>query len=80
MRFFRCVRPGAVGSRCRVLTSFPSAGADERVLHQTLIEALSPWRWRVQRAVSMVLCGLETYLCPHTVLFKGVAERVPFAS
>ena len=28
----------------------------------------------------MVLCGLETYLYPHTVLFKVAAERVSFAS
>jgi hypothetical protein len=27
-----------------------------------------------------VLCGLETYPCPHTVRFKEVAERFPFAS
>ena len=30
--------------------------------------------------VSLGLCGLETYLYPRTVLRKGVAERVPFAS
>jgi hypothetical protein len=28
----------------------------------------------------MVLCGLETSLYPHTVLCKGAAERVSFAS
>jgi hypothetical protein len=28
----------------------------------------------------MVLCGLETYPYPHTVLFKVAAERVSFAS
>jgi hypothetical protein len=28
----------------------------------------------------MVLCGLEIILYPQTVLFKRVAERVPFAS
>jgi hypothetical protein len=49
-------------------------------LHQTRIEALSPWQWRVQRDAVWSLCGLETYLYPHTGLFKGVAERVPFAS
>src|SRR2546427_11935569 len=26
------------------------------------------------------LCGLETYLCPHAVLRKGVAEQSLFAS
>ena len=30
--------------------------------------------------VSLGLCGLETSRYPHTVLRKGVAERVPFAS
>jgi hypothetical protein len=30
--------------------------------------------------VSLGLCGLETYRYPHTVLRKGVADRVPFAS
>jgi hypothetical protein len=29
---------------------------------------------------SMVLCGLETYPYPHTVLCKVAAERVSFAS
>jgi hypothetical protein len=33
-----------------------------------------------RETVTFVLCGLETYLYPHTVLFKEVAERVPFAS
>jgi hypothetical protein len=28
----------------------------------------------------MVLCGLEIILSPHTVLFKRVAARAPFAS
>jgi hypothetical protein len=30
--------------------------------------------------VRLGLCGLETYRYPHTVLRKGVADRVPFAS
>jgi hypothetical protein len=49
-------------------------------LHQTLIEALSPWQWRVPRDVAWSLGGLEIYPYPHTGLLKGVAERVPFAS
>jgi hypothetical protein len=28
----------------------------------------------------MLLCGLETYLCPRTVLLKEGAEHMPFAS
>jgi pyrimidine deaminase RibD-like protein len=28
----------------------------------------------------MVLCGLETYWCPRTLLLKGVAERNSFTS
>ena|SRR6266566_8311355 len=32
------------------------------------------------RDISVVLCGLETYLDPHTVLCKAVAPRVPLAS
>jgi hypothetical protein len=34
----------------------------------------------VMAEVSLGLCGLETYRYPHTVLRKGVADRVPFAS
>jgi len=49
-------------------------------LHQTLIEAQSPWQWRVQRDTILSLCGLETYPYPHTGLCKRVAERSPFAS
>src|SRR5262245_60796166 len=48
-------------------------------LHQTLIEALSPWQWRVQKDTIWSLCGLETYPYPHTGLCKRVAERVPFS-
>jgi hypothetical protein len=57
------------------LASFPCAGADDACLHQTLIEAPSPSKRRLQRDHGDVPCGLETYQCPHTVLFKGVAER-----
>jgi hypothetical protein len=49
-------------------------------LHQTRIEALSPWQWRVPRDVALSLGGLEIYPYPHTGLCTGVAERVPFAS
>src|SRR5207253_456467 len=49
-------------------------------LHQTLIEALSPWQWRVQRDTTLSLCGLETYPYPHTGLCKRMAERIAFAS
>ena len=49
-------------------------------LHQTRIEALSPWQWRVHRDAILSLCGLETYPYPHTGLCKGMAERVAFAS
>ena len=34
----------------------------------------------VTEKAGVVLCALETYLCPHAVLGKGVAARVPFAS
>src|SRR5262245_39598050 len=34
----------------------------------------------VPERIGMVLCTLETSLYPHTVLCKGVAERIPFAS
>jgi hypothetical protein len=49
-------------------------------LHQTRIEALSPWPWRVPRDVALSLGGLEIYPSPHTGLCKGVAAQVPFAS
>ena len=59
----------------RELTSFPRAGADDTCLHQTLIEALSPSKRRLQRDHEDIPCGLETYQCPRTVLVKEVAER-----
>jgi hypothetical protein len=34
----------------------------------------------VQRNSRSVLCGLETYRYPHTVLCKAAAERLSFAS
>src|SRR5438128_7448010 len=34
----------------------------------------------MQRDISVVLCGLETSLSPHTVLYNEVAQRVPLAS
>ena len=76
MLFFRWVGPGAVGIRSRVLTSFPSAGADRTWLHQTLIEALLAMAMASAENAIVVLCGLETYRCPHTVLLKEEAARV----
>ena len=52
-----------------------NAGADDVCRHHTRLEALSPSRWRVQRPLSLVRCGLETYLDPRTVLCLDVAER-----
>jgi hypothetical protein len=78
--FFRGVVPSAVGLRVRALPSCLDAGADSTWLHHTRLEARSPWRPCVQRGVSVVRCGLEIDLCPHPVLCKGMAERVPFAS
>jgi hypothetical protein len=78
--FFRFLGSGVVGSWARGLARLPCAGANHTWLHQTLIEAQSPLAWRLQRAVDGLLCGLEIMLCPHTVLFKGLAERVRLAS
>jgi hypothetical protein len=78
--FFRRVGPGVVSLSQRVLTWFPCSGTDTLCLHQTLIEALSPWRWRVQRSMDAILCGLETSPCPHTVLCKVAAQRRALAS
>ena len=72
--FFRFAGPGAVCSRSRALTSFLCFGAHPVWLHQTRIEALSPPRWRVQRTIGGILCGLEIMLCPRTVLLKEMAE------
>ena len=66
--FFRLFGPGVVSSRSRVLTGFPCTGANPAGLHHTRIEAPSPSRWRVQSAIRVVLCGLETSRDPHTVL------------
>src|SRR5262245_2172079 len=43
------------------------------------MEARSPPGWRWQRPVGILLCGLETMLCPHAVLVKGVATPVRLA-
>ena len=55
------------------------ACADDVCLHHTRLEALSPSRWREQRARSLGLCGLEPSLGPHAVLFREGAERASFA-
>ena len=60
MVFFRRVGPGVVSLSQRVLSGFPCPGMDTLCLHHTLIEALSPWRRRVQRSGDATLCGLET--------------------
>jgi hypothetical protein len=80
LRFFRFSRAGDISGQCRALTLFPCAGADTVWLHQTLIEALSPWEWCVQRTGSMVLSGLATSRCPCTGLVKRGAARVACAS
>ena len=69
--FFPLLRSGAVGSRCRVLTSLPDAGAVRVSRHHTRMEALSPGRPRVQRAGSLALCGLATSPCPPAVRRQG---------
>jgi hypothetical protein len=70
---------GDAGVRKRELTSFPRAGADATCLHQTLIEVLSPPGGDCTGLVG-VLCDLETYQCPRTVLVKEGAERLALAS
>ena len=77
--FFRSLGPGVVRLSQRVLSWFPCPGTDTLCLHQTLIEALSPVR-AVQRRLDLILCGLEIMLYPQPVLFKSLAERIPFAS
>ena len=78
--FVRDVGPGVVGRWPRVLTGFPHAEPDSTGLHHTRMEALLSSRRGLQRDGGDVLCGLETSLCPHTVLFKDVAEPHAFAS
>jgi hypothetical protein len=80
LRFFPQCEPGAVSSRCRVLTRFPCTEANHTWLHQTLIEVPSPLAGRLQSTVGVLLCDLEIMLCPHTVLLKKRAERVGLAS
>jgi hypothetical protein len=77
---FRFFRSSAVGSRRRVLTSFRDAGAVGGWRHHTRLEALSPGRWRVQRALRIMLCGLDTSLYPHTVRCNAVAAQRAGAS
>jgi hypothetical protein len=78
--FFRWVGPGVVDSPWRALTALPPTGADRTWLHQTLLEALSPWRQRWQRDVWVTLYGRETYLCPPTVLVNAQAAQLWCAS
>jgi hypothetical protein len=40
------------------------------------MEALSPGRWRGQRALNLGRGGLDTSRCPRPVLGQGVAEPV----
>jgi hypothetical protein len=78
LAFFRRVGLGVVGIRLRALTAFPSSGTDGPCLHQTRLEVLSPWRWRVQRRTR--LCALETSRYPPPVLRHREAARLPCAS
>src|SRR5262245_51222219 len=78
--FFRFAGPGAVCSRARALTSLLCFGAHPVWLHHTRSEALSPPRWRVQRTIGGILCGLEIMVCPRTVLRKERAEPKRCAS
>jgi hypothetical protein len=55
------------------------AGADETCLHHTRLEARSPARVAIAEHPSGMLGGLETSPCPHTVLVKEVAGRLPSA-
>jgi hypothetical protein len=77
--FRRFCRTSAVGTRHRVLTALPSRGADGVWLPHTLLEAPSPWGWRVQRDLHEVFRGLETSPYPRTVLRNGGAARVACA-
>jgi hypothetical protein len=70
-RFF-CANEAGVWKRG--LTSFPRAGADDTCLHHTRIEVLSSQGDDCTELV-VVLCDLETYQCPRTVLVKEVAEQ-----
>src|SRR4030095_925153 len=78
-RFFPQCEASAASSRCRVLTSFPCAGANQTWLHHTRIEVQSPLAGRLQSTVGVILCDLEIMLCPHTVLLKRPAEPVGLA-
>jgi hypothetical protein len=78
-RFFPPCELSAASSRCRVLTSFPCAGANHTWLHHTRIAVQSPLAGRWQRTVGVILCDLAILWCPHTVLLKRPAERVGLA-
>ena len=79
LAFFRSFRPGAVNLWQRVLTSFPLREQTARVCTKHLLR-LYHQGWVIAEKLRLVLCGLETYLYPHTVLFKGMAEQLVFAS
>ena len=65
------------GSWAHLISFYRCRGS---MLHQTRIEVLPPLRWRLQRDVGPVLCDLETFRCPHTVLRNREAARLPCAS
>jgi hypothetical protein len=72
VRFFRRVGPGAVILWQRVLTWFRSAGAASMGCTKHLLRV---YRHRNGdcRELWWALGALETYLYPHTVLFKREA-------
>jgi hypothetical protein len=79
LAFFRSFRPGAVNLWQRVLTSCPLREQTARGCTTHFLR-LYHQGWVIAEQRRLVLCGLETYLSPHTVLCKGLAEQLVFAS
>jgi hypothetical protein len=79
LAFFRSFRPGAVKLWQRVLTSLPLREQTARVCTKHFLR-LYHQGWGMAEKLRLVLCGLETYLYPHTVLCTGMAAQLVCAS
>ncbi len=78
-KIFRLFGAGVVSIWSRVYSDFYLLAQTERVCTKHLLR-LYRQCYGDCRESEAVLCGLETYRCPRTVLCKKEAERCPFAS
>ena len=70
LAFFRSFRPGAVNLWQRVLTAFPLREQTARACTKHLLRLCHQVSVMAEK-LRLVLCGLEIYLYPRPVPFKG---------